>query len=143
MARPVRMLSCRHLLLATGVALLAAAGVSFACHDLDFFRSKQDCTHTFEHEFRRSYDEYHNDHERSREIACCALMRANECIRRLYQRKQCQDSGSDILAHFARKASAKDCESFDYRPCGSGASTISASAALLAALLALVVNKSS
>ncbi|KAH8020168.1 hypothetical protein HPB51_025329 [Rhipicephalus microplus] len=143
MAQPIRMLSCRHLLLATGLVLLAEISVSAACHDLDFFRARQECSHTFENEFRRSYDEYHNDHARSREIVCCALMRANECIRSLYKRKQCTDSGIEILAHYSRKASAKSCENFDYRPCGAGACTISASALLLAALAALVVKMSS
>ncbi|XP_050047423.1 uncharacterized protein [Dermacentor andersoni] len=143
MARPVWILSCRHLLLATVVTLFAAAGIVGACHDLDFFRTRQECSHTFENEFRRSYDEYHHDHDKSREIVCCALMRANQCIKSLYQRKQCQNDGIEILAHFARKASTKDCENFDYRPCGSGTSTIGASALLLAALVAFVVKGSS
>ncbi|XP_075532633.1 uncharacterized protein LOC142565915 isoform X1 [Dermacentor variabilis] len=143
MARPVWILSCRHLLLATVVTLFAAAGIAGACHDLDFFRTRQECSHTFENEFRRSYDEYHHDHDKSREIVCCALMRANQCIKSLYQRKQCQNDGIEILAHFARKASTKDCENFDYRPCGSGTSTIGASALLLAALAAFVVKGSS
>uniref|UniRef100_G3MRI5 Uncharacterized protein n=1 Tax=Amblyomma maculatum TaxID=34609 RepID=G3MRI5_AMBMU len=141
MTRPVRMLSCSSLLLATVAVLLAAVGIAVACHDLEYFRTKQDCEHQFENEIRRSYDDPH-DHARSREIACCALMRANQCIRRLHDEKPCEDVSHETLLHFSRKARNWNCESFDYTPCGSGASIASASILLLGALLAFVVNRS-
>ncbi|XP_077502870.1 uncharacterized protein LOC144113585 isoform X2 [Amblyomma americanum] len=141
MARPVRMLSCSSLLVATGVVLLAAAGIAVACHDLEYFRTKQECEHQFEREIRRSYDEHH-DPARSREVACCALMRANQCITNLHNAKPCEDVSHETLAHFSRKTQKWNCENFDYTPCGSGASITSASILLLVALLAFVVNRS-
>uniref|UniRef100_A0A6M2E4R2 Putative conserved plasma membrane protein n=1 Tax=Amblyomma tuberculatum TaxID=48802 RepID=A0A6M2E4R2_9ACAR len=141
MAQPVRMLSCNSLLFATGVVLLAAVGIAVACHDLEYFRTKQECEHQFENEIRRSYDEHH-DGIRSREVACCALMRANQCIKNLHEAKRCDDVIHETLAHFSRKARNWNCESFDYTPCGSGASIASASILLLVALLAFVVTRS-
>lgn len=136
------MLSWRLMLLAAGMTLLAAIDGVDACHDLEFFRTKQDCIHQFENELRKSYEDHH-DFEKSREIACCALMRANQCISRLSERKHCAGEDShEALAHFARKTRNKDCENFDYRPCGAGASIAGVSASLLvvAAFVTLLMD---
>lgn len=137
------MLSWRLMLLAAGMTLLAAIDGVGACHDLEYFRTKEACTHQFENELRKSYEE-HYDYEKSREIACCALMRANQCFSRLSENKHCSNEESHkALAHFAQKTRNKNCEDFDYRPCGAGASTAEVTASLLAvaALVALLMDK--
>lgn len=145
MERPISILSWRllPLLLAAGMTLLAAIDGVDACHDLEYFRTKQECIHQFESEIRKSYDD-HNDYDKSREIACCALMRANQCISRLSERKQCSNEDThEAQAYFSRKTRNRNCESFDYRVCGSGASIVGATASLLAvaALVALLMDK--
>lgn len=143
MERPTSMLSWRLMLLAAGMTLLAATDGVDACHDLEYFRTKQECLHQFENELRKSYED-HYDYEKSREIACCAVMRANQCINRLSEKKHCSSEDShEARAHFARKTRNKNCEDFDYGPCGASASTAGVTASLLAvaALVALLMDK--
>lgn len=73
-----------------------------------------------------------------------AVMRANQCINRLSEKKHCSSEDShEARAHFARKTRNKNCEDFDYGPCGASASTAGVTASLLAvaALVALLMDK--